>query len=264
MKGDLERSQSELNNIRDQLSTDFPDYVELSKPDALDVSEVQTLLADDEALVVVDTVDDGAGDYIWAVTRAGAEWHGLDTKPGEIAEIVSGLRSNLDPQEGALVDLNEAHRLYNLTLGRISESLAGKRHLIFVINGAMTSLPPHVLVTADPKGKDLADVEWLINRYAVTVLPAVSSLKVLRSKFAAARGGKPIRAYADPLFSPETGTANTRLASRGFGTFFRSNRLADVRELSGALPRLPETADEARAVAHSLGGSDSDVILTAR
>jgi len=69
-----------------------------------------------------------------------------------------------------------------------------------VINGAMTSLPPQILVTADPSGKELVDVDWLIKRHAITVLPQVSSLKVLRGHDATASAGQPIRAYADPEF----------------------------------------------------------------
>ena len=47
----------------------------------------------------------------------------------------------------------------------------------FVVNGALTSLPPQVLVTNDPEGTDLASVDWLVRRYAITVLPSVASLK---------------------------------------------------------------------------------------
>jgi CHAT domain-containing protein len=53
-----------------------------------------------------------------------------------------------------------------------------------------------------------------------------------------------------------------QVASRGYGAFYRGG-LADVAMLSEALPALPETADEARAVARSLGGSDRDVVLGA-
>ena len=100
-----------------------------------------------------------------------------------------------------------------------------------------------------------------VKSHAITVLPAVSSLKVLRGYGATSGASQPIRAYADPEFSPDAGTGkSTRLASRGYGAFFRG-RLADIETLSGSLPRLEETADEARAVALSLGGSDSDVVI---
>jgi len=39
------------------------------------------------------------------------------------------------------------------------------------VNGALMRLPPQLLITADPAGKSLTDVDWLIRDHAVTVLP---------------------------------------------------------------------------------------------
>ena len=38
------------------------------------------------------------------------------------------------------------------------------------------SLPLQLLVTKDPTGKTLRDVDWLVRSYAVTILPSVMSL----------------------------------------------------------------------------------------
>jgi CHAT domain-containing protein len=140
--------------------------------------------------------------------------------------------------------------------------LLGKTRLSFVLDGALTSLPPHVLVTRDPAGKALKDVDWLLRTHAVTVLPSVASLKVLRGRSTLAGAAKPLIGFADPVFDRDRQQLqNIRItasvtASRGFrGT------VADIAELRTALPPLPETGDELKKVAASVHANPADVIL---
>jgi hypothetical protein len=57
-----------------------------------------------------------------------------------------------------------------------------------------------VLITADPDGKDLASVDWLIRKYAITLLPSVASLKTLRGKSTIVAAAKPMIGFGDPIF----------------------------------------------------------------
>ena len=68
------------------------------------------------------------------------------------------------------------YELYNLILGPVEDSIAKKPRLLMVMNGALTSLPPQVLVTRDPAGMDLKSADWLIRRHAIAILPSVYSL----------------------------------------------------------------------------------------
>jgi predicted lipid-binding transport protein (Tim44 family) len=72
--------------------------------------------------------------------------------------------------------------------------------LSFVFDGALTSLPPHVLITSDPSNKDLGSLDWLIRKYAVTVLPSIASLKVLRGQQFTVAAPKPMIGFGDPVF----------------------------------------------------------------
>jgi hypothetical protein len=78
--------------------------------------------------------------------------------------------------------------------------LRGKQRLSIVLTGALTSLPPQLLVTRDPTGKALKDVDWLLRTHAVTVLPSIASLKVLRGKSAVADAKNPLIGFANPVF----------------------------------------------------------------
>ena len=130
-----------------------------------------------------------------------------------------------------------------------------------IINGALTSLPPHVLVTSDPMGKELKATDWLIRRQAIAVLPSAYSLKVLRGGRARVAAAKPMIGFGNPTFrNGGTGSKDRIASSRGYASFYRGVT-ADLDVLAKALAPLPETADELRAVAKSLGAGELDVKL---
>jgi CHAT domain len=68
-------------------------------------------------------------------------------------------------------DTQAAYELYQKILMPLQEPLRAKKRLSFVLDGALTSLPPQLLVTRDPTGKALMDVAWLVRSHSVTVLP---------------------------------------------------------------------------------------------
>ena len=47
------------------------------------------------------------------------------------------------------------YQLYQQVLGPIEDIISQKKRLSFVLDGALTSLPPQVLIASDPEGKNL-------------------------------------------------------------------------------------------------------------
>jgi CHAT domain-containing protein len=244
------------------LAQRFPDYAALSKPQPLSVSDVSSLLTDDEALVLIDlgkrNID---ASYIWVVDRSHAVWKTIDAKSEELETKVAALRATLDPNSNKPFDAKLAYELYKLILGPVEDSIAKKPQLLMVMNGALTSLPPQVLVTHDPAGKDLKSTDWLIRRHAIAILPSVYSLKVLRGGKARVAAAKPLIGFGDPVFKRGGTEVTKHIASnRGYVSFYRGGT-ADLDVLAKALSPLPDTADELRAVAKSLGAGEADLRL---
>ena len=90
--------------------------------------------------------------------------------------------------------------------------MAGKPHLIVVPAGALTSLPFHLLVTqtpavAVPQVKTVRDLAayrgaaWLMRKHAVTVLPSIASLKILRDVAGRAAAPRPYLGFGNPDFT---------------------------------------------------------------
>ena len=257
----IEELKLQRDKLRNVFNQRFPDYVALSKPQPLSLQETQALLGDDEGLIIVDLEKES---YAWVVTKNRAEWKQLSVNAEDVSKAVAILRVALDPESSKPFELAAAHQLYQQVLGPIKGLISEKTRLSFVLNGALTSLPPQVLITSDPGGRDLASVDWLVRKYAITVLPSVASLKILRADKDVVVTAKPMIGFGDPIFDRATQTASRKQQVAGFNlslTRFYRGVTADTNALAEALPALPETADELRAVASELGAKLEDIKL---
>ena len=126
---------------------------------------------------------------------------------------------------------------------------------------------------------------WLARRHAITVLPAVSSLKALRQHAKRSRATKPFVGFGNPLLDgPDARyevraklardkqqcpkTAWQRVAGLfgvrgGMRVPTQRNGVVELGDIRIQTP-LPETADELCAVARDLGVGDSDIWLGSR
>jgi CHAT domain-containing protein/Tfp pilus assembly protein PilF len=271
----VQRSATAEQNIRDRIAAiakergelggifthEFSDYAALSRPEPLTVEDIRPLLADDEALVIVNL--DNQKSYVWAITRGSADWKELSLTAEQASKIIIALRGALEGRGTIAFDTQESFALYQEILAPVEDTFRAKPRLSFVLNGALTSLPLQLLVTRDPAGKALANVDWLVRTHAITVLPSVASLRVLRGKSAPPSAEKPLIGFANPVFDSDRLQQDPRVvadvaASRGI-----RGAVADIVELRDALPPLPETATELKEVAASVKADPTDVILGA-
>jgi CHAT domain-containing protein len=259
----------ERDDIGKVFAREFPDYAALTQPEPLTVRDIQALLAEDEALVVIDLRDTlraklpipGTKSYVWAITHSEASWNELAVTVADISKAVSALRAGLDFDNFKPFDTQASFALYQKILAPVEDLVRGKPRLsLVVVNGALTSLPPQLLVTRDPAGKALKDVDWLMRTHAVTVLPSIASLKVLRGKSAVADAKNPLIGFADPVFDRDL-QQNVRVAAEVTASRGLRGTVADIGELRTALPPLPDTANELRQVAASVKADPADVIL---
>ena len=269
MRDRLQAIAAERSQLQATLNQRFPDFSALSKPQPVSVKDTAILLADDEALIVID-VDKTS--YVWVITRDKSIWKKLDVTSDDLDKMVKQLRAPLDAalaeleKNGSITspfDTNAAYAAYKSTFGAVEDVISSKKRLSIVVTGALTSIPPQILVTSDPTGKDYRSVDWLMRKYAVTIFPSVASIKILRSKTAGSQAPQPMIGYGNPAFQKggiggERGVA----LNRSITSYYRGITV-DTEALSRALPALPETADELRAVAKSVKASDGDIRLGA-
>ena len=290
-KARLAAISTERPALQKTLSAEFPGYAALSNPLPMTVKEIQSLLSEDEAIVLLTvTVKDS---YAIAITREGFDWksigQGSEALYGLVADFRRGLNvGNASDSSGKspLFNLEFANWLYNNLLGGVEARVKEKRSLLIVPTGALTALPFHLLVTEKPpaaipeKLDGYRDAAWLLKRHAVSVLPSVASLKTLRAIARKDQTTKPMTGFGDPLFNPlqdnsgdkrsaakpsAVKPAAIKSAARGVTslayTDFWQGAGVDRAKLSNVLSQLPDTADELNAVAKDLGVSASDIHL---
>ncbi len=300
----------QIATIDETLKAEFPDYFALARAEPLSIAETQALLGADEALVLF--LDMPASKpaaeetFIWVVTKTQMRWVRSDAGASALTREVQALRCGLDGEEWAtpanaarcadLLDLNaqasslqaqhfdvgRAHALYKALFGQV-EDLIKDKHLLLVPSGPLTRLPFQVLIVAPPSG-DYKSASWLIRDHAMTVLPAVSSLKALRRTSRASTATKPLIGFGNPLldgpddrYVPLAELARKKQSCSQSG-LPRDAAPSDLRngappiEMRGGvanasilrkLPPLPETADELCAVAGDIGADANDIHLGA-
>jgi CHAT domain-containing protein len=286
-----------LAEINGRLAKDFPDYAALASPAPVPMTEVQSSLGPDEALVLTLDTDTrfkplAEESFVWVVTRKGMRWVRSDLGTAALTRELAALRCGLDsaawdgdgvakcakalgipaikePPNPLPFDHDRAHKLYSALFGQVQDQIKGK-HLLIVPSGPLTLLPFHVLVTTPPTSSDHRAVAWLTREHAVTVLPAVSSLKALRRVAEPSVARRPMIGVGNPLLDGSDASSDRSKLARtkqrcpetlgrwkvtvvgtrppGVVPIARRGNLADLAHLKALAP-LPETTDELCEVA---------------
>ena len=167
------------------------------------------------------------------------------------------LRSGVSNVSLRPFDVDNAYQLYNSLFGAIADKLIGKKRISVFTNGALTSIPLGLLVTKDPSGKRLKDVDWLIKDFAITVLPSIDSLKTMRSVAGRSKASKPIIAFGDPVFSK---AKSELVALRSMPSLYQGEEI-DIKALARTLPQLGGTRSEVKAIGGKLKATAADILL---
>ncbi|MFY9655733.1 MAG: tetratricopeptide repeat protein, partial [Methylocystis sp.] len=264
LRKEMTEIEAKLASMDERLRIEFPLFSELSSARPATLADIQSVLAKDEALVLW-TIGEEEG-FLFVVRRDRSGFFRIGRTAKQFAEDVRKLRDALDVAKEPDArtphfDAGRAHQLYNFLVKPAEALLADAKSLIIVPGAALQSLPPSVLVTEarrDARGADYAQVAWLAKRYALSVVPAASSLTSLRRFAEPRRPKRPFVGFGDPDFM---GGGATGVVARGaaIAKLYRGGG-ANLQELR-KLPRLPETADELHAEAEALGAPRSSVYL---
>jgi tetratricopeptide (TPR) repeat protein/CHAT domain-containing protein len=301
-----------LAEIERRLAQDFTEYAALANPGSASAAEVQDQLRTDEALVLfLDTPEWSATpeeSFVWVVTKSDVRWVRSDLGTAALTREVAALRCGLDatawdeagadvcakilglaldkvpgPGKSLPFDHASAHKLYAALFGKVQDLISGK-HLLIVPSGPLTQLPFQVLVTKPPTSTDHGSVAWLTRQHAISVLPAVSSLRALRRVAKPSAASRPMIGFGNPLLDgPDTRFAGRAKLARekqrcqhqrpqrtafvglrgGVQQVETRRGLADVSHIKMQVP-LPETADELCAVAQDVRADAHDIHLGAQ
>ncbi len=92
--GRLNRIGGEISSLDASIASRFPDYADLTNPAPLDVTEVQALLREDEALVLF--IETGSPTWVWVVSKTDKSLALINLSSEALAGEVANLRCGLD------------------------------------------------------------------------------------------------------------------------------------------------------------------------
>lgn len=255
--------------IEAEIARRNPQLARLGERATPTVEDVSAILAPNEIAISYYVANNSV--YGWAMRR--------DAEPGffvarlparQIGDLVKRVRKPMDTPISSLgdiapFDVEAAHELYLNLIKPVERMLQGADTLIVAPHGQLLMLPFQMLlsepVRVDADKEVLFDrykgLPFLINKVGVAHLPSISALGDLR-RDASRPAPRPFIGFGDPLFNPRQQQEAQREATRTAEVATRSlDRImvraaaapnGTARGLAG-LPRLPETAEEVRAIA---------------
>ena len=273
------KTVKEIESIDFELTRRFPAYQELARPEPVTVAKVQGLLHPGEAMLVY-AMDDNSS-YVWVVTPERASFRSLPVKRKDVETQVAKVRSQMEldgNDQSSRVSVDVLHALYTSLFAPVVAELAGVTHVMVVPAGPLQSLPFGMLVSTPPPeiktDADYRKVQWLVNGYAFSVLPSVSSIQAFRQFAKAKQAQDPFAGFGDPMIGNSSRSTRGVRAGMDVAAIFRNiasgntrgpvgahnTEIADVEFIRSA-PRLPETADELRKMAKTLNAGAKSVWL---
>ena len=280
LSSQLDAASRELGTVEAELLARYPRYMELTNPRPVTVDDVQgKLLRPGEALLTFVLLPQQA--IVFAVTRERFKMALTAVRRDEVAARVLSVRRAIEKVTAGdsvlflrQIDPAALHALYRDLVQPVADVIEGSSKVIAVADGPLNTLPLDALVThwtaADEQAfraaraaSDGSAERPLLGEYALpdylgahwrfAYLPSLAALTSQRlyPKPAGAHR-RELVAFADPDFSPAAGrpfSAATSAMLEAMGTSVPRRR-----DGTPSIPRLEETADEARAIAKLLGG----------
>ncbi|RAK68551.1 CHAT domain-containing protein [Phenylobacterium kunshanense] len=269
----LKALQGQADALESQLLSANPRYAQLVSSQA-SLADLQKALGKDEVYVKVLLL--GARGYGILVSQTAAKPYVIDMNRGQAAAAVVALRRPFQAEDSLPpFDVARAHVLFQKLFGPVAEDVLAARHLVYEPDGALISLPVSTLVTADPaalltktsagQDPDYRQVAWLGAKADSALVLSAASFMQSRA-FAPSRAGRPFLGFADPA-TPAKSDPRAYSGMLRRSVSLRSNRdISNVCENTRLalmqMPALPDTADEVRQVAASIGGAGTDQIIT--
>ncbi len=223
LEDELEKLQTEFDNIENQIRTASPRYASLTAGQPLSLTEVQQKVLDDKTLLVEYSLGPEAS-YLWAINRGEVVLRRLPHR-NQVDKLATDLRAQLIPTklqrrivgidvmdgvqrglgisatpfaEDAAAFVAASNALYKSVLEPVAPLLGDKR-LLIAPDGALNYVPFEALVKSPDSG-DYTSVPYLIKSNEIIYTPSASVIGAIRQQ-QATRTGKSILVVADPVFN---------------------------------------------------------------
>jgi|GEM_PF-2557288 len=249
-------SIADIKEIDRQLRHVAPRYVSLRDQPLAQLDEVQSVLENDEAVVVYSVGAMGA--YALIVTSGYSDLVDLQSTSEEIDSLVSSVRRSVElsgrerPRE---FDTRSSSKIFKRVFAPLLPHLIDKQRVYTVADGALQSIPFQLLVSAE--GDEATGSKWLRDDFALATLPSMTSLVSLKGVETLSSAKEPLVGFADPDYGGDGRNQEHRWRSMSMRSLPATANV-DISFFQGVAP-LPETRGELLSIAGILGATENDL-----
>jgi CHAT domain-containing protein len=245
LDAELEKLQSEYEEIENQIRTASPRYAALTSNKPMTLAEVQQNVLDDQT-VLVEYALQADDSYMFAIAKDGVSLFKLPSR-ATIERLATDLRAQLIPSKLQRrivgIDVVDANRglgvasaapedaapfvaasnaLYKAVL-EPAASMLGEKRLLVVADGALNYVPFEVLLKTADSG-DFASLGYLVKTNEIVYAPSASVVGAIKQQ-RAKTNNRAMLIIADPVFNSNdarakkapAATAGTDAEVRGLG-----------------------------------------------
>jgi len=269
ISAERDKQVSELARISSQLAIEYPEYTDLINPPAIKLSAVQKLLVPGELMLAYFVQRNRT--LIWVIDKNKANLHISKLSEKDIHVRIQKIRASLDVPVATIEDIPSydiklANELYKELVAPAGAQLKKAKSLIIVPHNSLLSIPFGALVTAKPNMKrgdlpfsEYKSVPWLAKKYAINIMPSATALVTMRTYAKNEKAKESFIGFGAPVFtSRDDSQEDNILATRGVRVVQRA--AFNTRSING-LPNLPETREELKQIALSMGASNDNIYL---
>jgi tetratricopeptide (TPR) repeat protein len=250
--------EAEQQSLQTEIKEKYPKYYALKYPQPATVEMLQKkVLQADELMLVYNVMAENT--IFWIIKQQQFIMFNLPIGKEELNESVAYMRDVILNRLPEVAE--EGFPLYQTLVPEPAQKLlTGAKTLYIVPTGPLYMLPFEALVT---RVIDHYKPYYLVQDYAIVYLSSASLLKVLRDSQAQreTQPSKKLLAFADPAYTPCQGIVEERGGARKFTVAkARANAYRDAMGLV-CFPSLPNTANEAKAIATLFKSTDNALYL---
>ncbi|HEV2835109.1 MAG TPA: CHAT domain-containing tetratricopeptide repeat protein, partial [Pyrinomonadaceae bacterium] len=233
LDAELEKLQTEYEEIENQIRTASPRYASLTSNKPLTLAEVQQNVLDDQT-VLVEYALQNEDSYLFAVSKSAVSLFKLPSR-GTVDKLATDLRAQLIPSKLQRrivgIDVAEANRglgiassapedaapfvaasnaLYKVVL-EPAAGMIGEKRLMVVADGALNYVPFEVLLKT-PDGGDFASLGYLVKSNEIIYAPSASVVAAIKQQ-RAKTNSRALLVIADPVFNSNDARAKKGTAA---------------------------------------------------
>ncbi|WP_137009924.1 CHAT domain-containing protein [Aquitalea aquatilis] len=272
---DIHQARQALQGVNQQLWQQFPRFMDLAEPKAVDVQRLQkNILHPGESLLTYFLLDKETLAFV--TTTDSFHMVRLPVGKKQVAELVTALRAPEEAAGDAMASLQQLdpallYRAYQQLFQPLEPWLKPGSRLLSVGDGPLHTLPLEMLITRwddtdqqqfaqarqqQPLLGEYAGLHYLGDRYQLAYLPSLSSLVSMREyRRPRIAYRHELVSFADPLFDATAQQESGFFSSLLGQSLTRNYGKPKASQLN--IPRLPETAQEARGIDRILGGNNT-------